>query len=160
MSGWEGFFEVQAGASASLLGLVFVSLSINLRRIVDSRFLPNRALESLLVLFLNLLVSSLFLVPAQSATTLATEILCLVIATWSAVTLLHISNYRNKDSSMPRRAIASTMLGQLVAFSWALAGAMLFAEGPKAIFWFIPAFLLSYFLGLLNAWVLLVEINR
>jgi hypothetical protein len=160
VSGWEGFFEVQAGASASLLGLVFVSLSINLSRIIGSPSLPNRALESLLVLFLNLLVSSLFLVPAQSATTLATEIMCLVIATWIAVTLLHISSYRNKDKSMPRRAIASTVLGQLVSFSWVLAGAMLFAGEPKAILWFIPAFLLSYFLGLLNAWVLLVEINR
>jgi hypothetical protein len=38
--------------------------------------------------------------------------------------------------------------------------AMLFAEGPKTIYWFVPAFLLGYFLGLLNAWVLLVEINR
>jgi hypothetical protein len=160
VSGWDSFLEVQAGTSASLLGLRFVSLSINISRIVASRSLPNRALESLVILFLNLLVASLFLVPSQSVTTLGAEIMCLVIATWVGVTMLQVSTYRKKDSSMPRRALASTVLGQLVSISWVLAGAMLFAEDTGALFWFIPAFLMSYFLGLLNAWVLLVEINR
>jgi len=41
MQAWSAFFQVQAGASAALLGLVFVSLSINSAAIIASRHLPN-----------------------------------------------------------------------------------------------------------------------
>ncbi|MGH2476756.1 MAG: hypothetical protein ACRDIL_15965 [Candidatus Limnocylindrales bacterium] len=45
---WSEFAVGQLGASAALLGLVFVSLSINLRDIVKSGLLVNRAGETAL----------------------------------------------------------------------------------------------------------------
>ena len=40
---WESFALAQVGASAALLGLVFVGISINLRDIVGSGPLVHRA---------------------------------------------------------------------------------------------------------------------
>jgi MFS-type transporter involved in bile tolerance (Atg22 family) len=66
MSGWENFFLGELGASAALTGLIFVGISINLGKIMESSYLPNRALEALVVLVAVLFLTSLLLIPNQS----------------------------------------------------------------------------------------------
>ena len=46
MLAWSAFLQAQAGAAATLLGLIFVGVSINLAPIIRSAHLPNRAVES------------------------------------------------------------------------------------------------------------------
>ena len=50
MIGWENFNIAEVGASAALLGLLFVGVSINLARIISLPGLPNRALLALIIL--------------------------------------------------------------------------------------------------------------
>jgi hypothetical protein len=45
---WPYFFQAQVGASAALVGLIFVSISISLSRILAVAHLPARAMEALL----------------------------------------------------------------------------------------------------------------
>src|SRR5947208_9009881 len=66
ITNWETFFAAEVAASAALVGLIFVGLSINLTRILSIPRLPNRALQSLIVLLTILVVSSLVLVPART----------------------------------------------------------------------------------------------
>ena len=160
MQAWSAFFQVQAGASAALLGLVFVSLSINSSFIVGSKHLPNRALESLVILFLNLAFSSLCLVPGQAERMPAIETLCLVGLVWLFVSVLHHHTIRNIEPDFRHHAWVNMLIGQVVALSWFLGGLALLFEGAAGIGWLVPSILLSYVLALLNAWVLLVEINR
>jgi modulator of FtsH protease len=54
-----------AGASASLTGLLFVAVSINLPAIVKSKVLPLRALETLSLLMTLVLLSIFVLAPGQ-----------------------------------------------------------------------------------------------
>ncbi|HYB02575.1 MAG TPA: hypothetical protein VED37_20280 [Ktedonobacteraceae bacterium] len=68
MNGWENFFIAEVGASAALLGLIFVGVSINLTRILSISGLPNRALLALIILLTILVISSLLLVPEQIST--------------------------------------------------------------------------------------------
>ena len=63
---WTDLFVATAGATAALAGLVFVAVSINLDRIIGEAGLPDRALETLLLLVLVLLVSIVALIPGQS----------------------------------------------------------------------------------------------
>jgi hypothetical protein len=42
LADWQTLFAVQAGAAATLTGLVFVAASINLPRIIETPGLPGR----------------------------------------------------------------------------------------------------------------------
>jgi hypothetical protein len=160
MQAWSSFFQVQAGASAALLGLVFVSLSINSAAIIASKHLPNRALEALVILFLNLAFSSLCLVPSQAQRLPAIETLVLVGLVWVILSLLHHHTIRTVEPEFSGHAWVNMFTGQFVALSWFLGGLALWFQGDAGIGWLVPSIMLSYALALLNAWVLLVEINR
>jgi modulator of FtsH protease len=47
LSEWQTLLAVQAGAAATLTGLVFVAVSINLASILETPGLPSRAAESI-----------------------------------------------------------------------------------------------------------------
>jgi hypothetical protein len=78
---WQPFFVAMITAAASLTGLLFVAVSINLDRIIKGAgFLPLRAIQTLATLLLVVLSCSLTLVP-QNVRTLGLEILLLAAPT-------------------------------------------------------------------------------
>ena len=162
MGEWTAFPQVQAGASASLLGLVFVGLSINFTRIIDSSHLPNRALEALIILLLNLVVASLLLAPGQPLPLLGNEVLGLAVLVWIWVTYLHVPEPAADGGASPAQGHvgASYWARSPSCHGWA-GGAMLLPSRRRwARLAGSPASCLATLLALLNAWVLLVEINR
>jgi hypothetical protein len=72
---WHDFLVSAVGASAALLGLLFVAISINLGQILKHRHLPGRAAGTLGILLSDLVVCSFGLAPGQSNRTLGVEIL-------------------------------------------------------------------------------------
>jgi hypothetical protein len=72
--GWHDFFLASAGATAALLGLLFVGVSINLTTIAaDERIdLRTRAAQAFANLIFVLVVSLLMLVPAPEPSFIAT----------------------------------------------------------------------------------------
>src|SRR2546421_10228773 len=97
MIGWENFFIAEVGASAALVGLIFVGVSINLTRIISLPGLPNRALLALIVLLAILVVSSLLLVPGQSVTLVGIEVLVVGFIVWITATLLDVAILQQKE---------------------------------------------------------------
>src|ERR1700753_1101544 len=81
-AGWENFFVAEAGASAALLGLLFVAVSINLPKVLQLASLPGRAGESLTVLVNVLVGATVGLVPGQSPQLLGAEIVVLGLSSW------------------------------------------------------------------------------
>jgi len=71
---WAAFYTAQLGAAAVLGGLVFVGLSLNLKKILSYAWLPARALLAIMVLMAILIISSFMLMPGQSLTALGIEI--------------------------------------------------------------------------------------
>jgi hypothetical protein len=74
-AGWANFFVAEVGASAALTGLLVVAISINLARILAIAQLPGRAAEGLIILVGAFVLSSVALIPDQSAAAFATEVL-------------------------------------------------------------------------------------
>lgn len=160
MADWSNFFFAQTGASAALTGLIFVAVSINLNRILSMPRLPNRALGALVVLLSILILSSLMLVPGQSITTVGTEVLAGGIVLWLMVTILDL-RIRQATALPHRRAFTFNMLlTQIAVLPYIVAGISILTRATEGLYWLVPAFILSFIKAILDAWVLLVEINR
>ena len=98
---WDSLFLAEAGASAALAGLLFVSLSINLERILKGAGLPGRAGEAIMLLLAVLVVATWALVPGQSSTVLGAELLGSGLAVWLIV-VAHAG--RRKDPARSTRS--------------------------------------------------------
>lgn len=79
---WTALIEVQAGAAATLTGLVFVAASINLSRIIAIPGLPSRVAESLFQFLQIFFICTAMLIPRQPVAALGAEVLALALASW------------------------------------------------------------------------------
>ncbi|HMF84376.1 MAG TPA: hypothetical protein VKI01_13980 [Acidimicrobiia bacterium] len=162
---WESFALAHVGASAALLGLVFVGISINLRDIVGSGQLVHRAAEAVVLLGWVLATSTVVLIPGQARGALSAELLVLAVVLFLVVSLFQ------RDATMqpvdpgrpgpPRGSVVrrrSFGLGSAVVL--AVAGVSLAAELGGGLYWWPVAVLAAYTGALTNAWVLLIEILR
>ena len=66
IAGWQPFFAVSAGAAAALAGLLFVALSIHAREIAEHPPFRYRALATLSIPLVVLVVSGLVLLRRQT----------------------------------------------------------------------------------------------
>jgi hypothetical protein len=71
---WVEFGVAVAGAAAVLAGLVFVSVSINLEKVLEIHGLPGRAGESIVMFAGVLILSICLLMPGQSRTALGVHL--------------------------------------------------------------------------------------
>jgi hypothetical protein len=160
LSGWSAFFTAQLAASATLAGLLFVGLSLNLVKILANRSLPNRALAGFCVLLAILLVSSLVLLPGQSLGLLGAEILAVGLLLWGVVTFLDLNALRRSQSEHRRHFVRHLLCFQVAAAPYLIGGVVLLTGAPAGLYWVAAAVILSLVATFLEAWVLLVEINR
>jgi hypothetical protein len=157
-AGWENFFVAEAGAAAALSGLLFVAVSINLPRILALPHLPERAGEALMILMSVLVVATFGLVPGQSRTALGAEIAGTGLVVFCASTRFQVRAYRDVRTR-PWLATRVTTT-QIACLPFVIAGVLLAAGNARAIYGLVPGTILSFAAGVLNAWVLLVEIQR
>lgn len=158
ISPWNNFFAAEISAAATLTGLIFVAVSINLSKILGFRGLAARAAEALALLVGVLLAGTFGLVPDQSERALGAELLAVGLTLWLMTTAMHIAQVRRKH---PWRWLAYRMiLSQCATLSFCVAGFELFENQPNGAYWLIPACIFSFLASLITAWVLLVEILR
>jgi hypothetical protein len=157
---WQNLLEVQASAAATLTGLVFVAASINLSRIIAVPSLPARAAETILQFLQVFFLRSAGLIPRQPLFALAIEILAVSLASWLLQLRWHI-RYARSRSGHPRRWLVTRILQtQLASIPFFLAAISLFLGTAGALYWLVLGFAFSFFSGVLNSWVLLIEIIR
>ncbi|MBV9355349.1 MAG: hypothetical protein JO023_07455 [Chloroflexi bacterium] len=158
---WVALCAAEVAAAAALTGLVFVSVSINLERIMRYPTLPDRALEAILLFSVVVLTSTLVLVPGQGIALLGIELLLVSVLGWAAVTYIHVRSLRDPDARryVPQR-IAYAVLTELAMLAFALAGLTLLLHAGGGLYWLVPATVLALSGAVLSAWVLLIEIIR
>lgn len=158
-SEWSDLFVATAGASAALAGLLFVAVSINLDRILKFEGLPERALETLVLLVVVVIVSVIGLIPGQSHVALGLELFAVALVTgWGIVRLP--THYAGPDRPPPIWAITRWGV-RLAALLPLLIGALaVLAETGGGLYWIAAAIVFAILGAVANAWVLLVEILR
>lgn len=157
---WNTFLAVQAGAAATLTGLVFVAFSINQSRIMAYPGLPERALESILQFLEVFLICTVALIPRQPERFLAMEVLSLGILFWIAQ-VVGLVGYLKLRTGHPRWwFVLRALFSQFAAVPFLVAGIALLVGAPGALYWLVPGFVFSFAAGIVSSWVLLVEILR
>jgi len=159
MGQWLNFFGATASGAATLTGLVFVGLSINLHKILSISYLTNRALEGL-ILLVNIFIVSLLSIVPQTTMFLGLEISGFNLIVWFIVLRLGLKMYRKSHKEHKRRNFAHIVLTQLAVLPFFAASFCFMIGDPAGFYILIGAIFMSYFKALMDSWVLLVEINR
>src|ERR1700691_303512 len=94
---WHDFFMAAVGASAALLGLLFVSLSINIQTILKYPYLPGRAAATLGILLVVLVVCFFGLAPNEGATAFGWEIVAVSLMSSGQTIWTSIRRRRSGD---------------------------------------------------------------
>jgi hypothetical protein len=159
-SSWTVFGESVATAAAALVGLLFIAVSINLKQILDVPHLPSRAAQTL-ILFATPLVSVLLvIVPGQGRAALGAELLAAGLVIGGIHLRLDLAAEHGPGETIWRRMIGRIIPGVLSSATLAVAGATLIAAAGGGLYWLVPSVLAALIFGLVNVWVLLVEILR
>jgi cation transport ATPase len=158
---WSNFFLGELGAAAALAGLLFVAVSVNQARILALGRMADRGLEALAMLFLVLIVASLPLIPGQPLRLLGGEILILAVATLLALIPLQRAYTRSIAPEHRRRSGRMVRLNRIAVSIIAVSGAVLLWRADLDGLYVLPVGILVIFVASgINAWVLLIEINR
>lgn len=156
VEGWSDFFVAVAGASAALAGLIIVAMSVNIETIVTSRPLAARAGATIAVLMLVVLVSVLALVPAVPHPVAGWGIVLLSVA---ALAITADTTVREVRQDVAQGIVKSAVL-VVPAVAFLVGGVMVAVAVANGVYALALGTILAFAGGVLNAWVLLVEVRR
>jgi hypothetical protein len=105
-------------------------------------------------------MSSLMLVPGQSSTLAGLEVLGVGGIVWIANTYLQVGSWRQMEAQYHRRFLQQLTLNQVATLLLVVSGVLIVTLGTSGLYWLVPAFLFCILAAFLDAWVVLIEINR
>lgn len=157
---WSSFLSVEVSASAALTGLLFVAASINLARIIANPLLTARLAKALSTLVGVLFGASLCLVPGQSMKLLGGELVLVGVLIWIMITVSErVSSRKNPYMSSLAKTFHA-ILAQGSGIPLIACGGSLLLGGGGGLYWMVVGVIISFAAALLDAWVLLIEIQR
>jgi hypothetical protein len=156
---WQGFGTSFAAAAGALLGLAFVAISFNLDTILKFKALPGRAAETLAFFAYALAASLLIQLPGLSGVALGIG---------QAILAAGIVGLAIRSVPRWRQERGDPLSWRLTHFGPAILTALLGVVGAVAtmtaslggLYWLAAAMSVATASGIVNSWVLLVEIKR
>lgn len=100
------------------------------------------------------------LIPQQSILLIGIEIFIVAVGIYASITTMDIGIYKKTDVTYKKQYFFSVVFNQLSVLPYLAAGIIILMGNEKGIYWLVPAILLSFIKSVVDAWVLLVEINR
>lgn len=160
LAAWEGFAVALVGAAAVLSGLLFVAVSLNMERILRSRTLPGRAGESVIIFLGALCQCAYLLIPHQSDTALAIELIATGLIIWAVLMAIVIPATRVPTRQPRTWHITRLVVVQVATVPVVVSGLAVLGWLPGGLYWLAFAVLFALCAATANAWVLLVEVVR
>jgi hypothetical protein len=157
---WTDFGVAVTGAAAALSGLLFIAISINLQKILTFDGLPSRAGQTLILFATPLVTAVLVVVPGQDRIALGLELIAAGVVIGAGQLYLDLNSAHSAEDTMWRRMAGRVFPAMLNCGCLAIAGATFLAQAGGGLYWLVPSVLAALIFGLVNTWVLLVEIWR
>lgn len=101
ITNWTLFLSVAAAVAATLTGLIFVAIPINLSPILEHHALSNRAAESIVQLVAAVVIPLIALVPVQSLAWLETQLTLRGVILWLVQTRLQRVAFDQRSQAAP-----------------------------------------------------------
>jgi len=133
---WQPFFTTVAAASATLVGLLFVSLSINREKIAgeSNRALSRLAWRAFSDFLLVLLIALFFLIPEQGRLALTVELFALAVLRlrWLMAQIVSSARIGQKPAAMD--LVREYLLPALTVLGLVVAGVGIFHGNILAVY--------------------------
>jgi modulator of FtsH protease len=162
---WVPFFTAAAGASAALVGLLIVAMSVNVESIVKIASMPSRAAATISSLSIVVVISVLALIPGLGARWLGVVVLVCALgavgfAVDSMVRLLRDAQ-GHTEITTPLERVLRAIVGVIPVVVCAVGGVLLLigVAGAGLVLTAV-GFALAFLVAVLNTWVILIEIRR
>jgi hypothetical protein len=150
---WQNFAEMTGAASAALTGLLFVAVSLNANRIAKHQGLRASAAQTLVLFIAPLVVAAAMLTPDQPDAALGGELIAIGLgASW---VLLATGRSKRGLPEDDRRLIAifdSRFSNVVVMLLFVASGVILACGQGAGLYFLLPASLVAFISGVLNAW--------
>jgi modulator of FtsH protease len=160
LESWDSFFVAETAAAAALLGLLFVSVSINLKQIVEVGGLADRALCSLLLLLAILVIGLALSMPGQPLALTGVETCVGAILTGVLTAKFGLRGLKAADAKY-RTNFERNVWSNVGALAPILIGGLIMiAGGDSGLYWVGAGVCLTLLKAVVEGWIFLVEINR
>ena len=163
VDGWHDFYHVIGDASAALIGLLFVSLSLNADVIIkkSNRDLLLLAGQTFMSYFCVLMYAIIFLIPNQGPRGLGLPMLGINLVVLG-VSIDRIRRLRKKHSrSLLLGGILHALIIPTICFIAVIAISISILMGEtSSLYWFVPVIILLLFHSSINAWNLLLRLRE
>jgi len=145
-------------ATAALLGLLFVAVSIRVEAIATSAELRNRSAQTMSLLLTGLLVCALLAVPDQRKWTLGAEYLALALVVTGVALVL--DRRAGGQGGSPLGSLLDSINPTFVTCSLLAIAAVILILGHKnGLYVLVPALIAVLVGGVVNAWLILVKLT-
>jgi len=164
VQGWHVFYATIAASAATLVGLLFVSMALNVGMLAgtDNIGLKKLARQTLLNFLYAIVFSLIFLIPRQSPVGLGAPLICVGIGGL----IRTIFNLRDLLSNIPQGVSSRTTLERavmaLVAFSVLILVSLriLLRANADTLYWLVAPMILLLISASANTWSLLIGVHE
>jgi hypothetical protein len=156
---WSTFAEVCGTAAASLIGLLFVAVSIRIDLIAPSQELRNRAAQTLSLFGTVLIIAILIAVPGQSKRILGAELIVLAIIAAAGLIILERRAKTHTSNLSMTRILAITAPSMMVSITLLVSGVVLASGAHDGLYVLIIPILVALISGVASAWLFLTKIT-
>jgi hypothetical protein len=160
---WQTFFTTVATVAATLVGLLFVSLSINREKITAeaNRVLLRIAQRSFSDFIIVLLIALFFLIPEEGSRALAIELLGLAAFRLRRLAVQVMKHFRGGQPMATGGWLMEYLLPAFTIAGLAASGIGIYLEKPWSLYYCtVPVIAILLVRASSNAWLLLIMENR
>lgn len=160
-SEWQGFAEMVGSASGALTGLLFVAISLNASRISGHRGLWASGAQTLVMFLTPLVVAAILLTPGQPDWVLGAELIGAgLLSSWVLLTVGRLKRAVPDEERGLVEIFNRRSANILVMMLFVASGVILDCRASWGLYLLLPAVLVAFITGVLNAWLFLVPPQR
>jgi hypothetical protein len=157
---WSTFAEVAGTAAASLIGLLFVAVSIRIDFIARSQELRNRAAQTLSLFGAVLMIAILIAIPGQATEALGAELTALAVVAGGGLFVLDRRAKADASTQAIRKTLELITPTTIVSILLLSSGVLLVFGVHGGLYVLIVPVLVALTGGVASAWLFLTKITE